>query len=1140
MTSQSTMQAINKRRIYPSRYTGLGKRLSSSAIKHGKKRLKIKDADVPSADEELLFERQDCNVGIRWWCRWRSRGYIVGGPGSTRQDVVSLSHTPEASAGHAVKLDRLQVLKEMRNQGLGTRILKAVIAIYRVAGADKLLIPAPTSKAKPFYRRLGFRLNAFRDFELNLRTIIMSESDDEPDRDLSDPFDESDKENRNGIVMSESDDDDESGSGEDNEVFEGPREFNLTDLVDELSDDYNLTDLADPGYNPTDERGDVGENDQARREEAAQQKLMRQRENLKLVQRKHALESDREWLVEKIDDNKEIVRLIERSTGLSCEVPNGRTRKARKLLCSEGLLAVSHPNNCTCKRECAGVVNSMAIRNLRKEILLLPTESGATTFLADSLRRNGMKFVIGTNEVCRNFFAAACGVSRQKLQKARELATCAVGTKPVRSVRGGSRESRKKNHAYAFWTQFFEDYCQKPNDEVRLFPVNKSMRMVYSEYFLPWWNRRGTPLSEKPTLSTFKKMRWHEDFRDVKRRPKHHHCRCKTCHSLTTRMLKLGSDIEERRRWRQELRIHDESIKAWRRKTASLYAQAQDPESDLVLLEYDDTEAMGLPRFQHRPVKSMTKSRFNVVPWLVMNHATGENDYVYMPKDRFEKGANRLITMLHATLRRMKTNYANPTYKKRNLVCIADNASDNKNNELLAYGALLVRNGWFDSVEFLFGEVGHTHNGVDAAHKIHNRDLGGFFSADFGHLVANYTSAWENPRNRPRASVLDVVFDWKTWLKPNLRKLAGFTNTEHDTLIVRGWRIARNQDGVVDIMWKTDPAVDVRWRGADGHSSSSGFNIFKSNPLGSPSAIQPRMGIMDEGYRHTMMQPLLVEALTAEGHPQAVQYNYEACENGVIKTNRCLDDTPSLAGQWGALYSTGSATDERLHGHVRFIRQLWEDDASQHLSGVFGLSLGQNNEHLAACTNIHSVAYDSAMIASKGTPYVRYYGQPASSCAVYRHEDNRRRRALENANGDLSDGDAQPARGRKERAGEWVGNFFEVDFTQCKVDGFCTGIMEDEEKLKWVFVAKVVGIENEDEKIIRIKYLHYSGKKHSVHDIECVKYTWKATTVPHYDEINNWAVTAYFGKMACNRLPKEVAARLEENWKSSKEAEDDE
>ena len=73
-----------------------------------------------------------------------------------------------------------------------------------------------------------------------------------------------------------------------------------------------------------------------------------------------------------------------------------------------------------------------------------------------------------------------------------------------------------------------------------------------------------------------------------------------------------------------------------------------------------------------------------------------------------------------------------PSAKAKTLVLIGDNYSENKSNVTLDFACELVMQGasialcsfvqhstgWFDEVQLLFGPVGHTHNGVDAVHKV--------------------------------------------------------------------------------------------------------------------------------------------------------------------------------------------------------------------------------------------------------------------------------------------------------------------------------------------------------------------------------------------------------------------------------------
>ena len=57
---------------------------------------------------------------------------------------------------------------------------------------------------------------------------------------------------------------------------------------------------------------------------------------------------------------------------------------------------------------------------------------------------------------------------------------------------------------------------------------------------------------------------------------------------------------------------------------------------------------------------------------------------------------------------------SHPAANARTCVFIGDNYSENKNLEDLALAFVLIGKGYYDEVLFLFGPVGHTHNGVDA------------------------------------------------------------------------------------------------------------------------------------------------------------------------------------------------------------------------------------------------------------------------------------------------------------------------------------------------------------------------------------------------------------------------------------------
>jgi len=93
--------------------------------------------------------------------------------------------------------------------------------------------------------------------------------------------------------------------------------------------------------------------------------------------------------------------------------------------------------------------------------------------------------------------------------------------------------------------------------------------------------------------------------------------------------------------------------------------------------------------------------RVQDTPWLCVERATGKKVYVYSMKGLYSKGANRLMTTLHAMIMAIKNDTTHPSQKARTLVLIADNFMENKNNTVFAGLQHFVVLGWFDEVQML-------------------------------------------------------------------------------------------------------------------------------------------------------------------------------------------------------------------------------------------------------------------------------------------------------------------------------------------------------------------------------------------------------------------------------------------------------
>jgi hypothetical protein len=111
-----------------------------------------------------------------------------------------------------------------------------------------------------------------------------------------------------------------------------------------------------------------------------------------------------------------------------------------------------------------------------------------------------------------------------------------------------------------------------------------------------------------PSFATFYRARWNETCEDVTVRPKHFHCRCKTCAKLNTIGLKTwrGKSFVtefERNEWKVAFIAHRKEIQRWRRIEKQYQLLARHSPARKMIMSYDDTIFLGLPRTTNRAVK---------------------------------------------------------------------------------------------------------------------------------------------------------------------------------------------------------------------------------------------------------------------------------------------------------------------------------------------------------------------------------------------------------------------------------------------------------------------------------------------------------------------------------------------------------
>ena len=569
--------------------------------------------------------------------------------------------------------------------------------------------------------------------------------------------------------------------------------------------------------------------------------------------------------------------------------------------------------------------------------------------------------------VCSTFYSKLFCVSLRKIKRLRKEAASGLHTKTTYDKHKNVILSKKQyDISFAFWNRFFGERCQRPNDDTWLFPSDHTYTTIYKEYFTPWFNRLAASGSEyaewkKPCFSTWMKARRSPEFNKVQDQPKHIHARCTECAKLKSMIMasfKNGGADEER--YLQMRRIHDQEVQQWRQLEECLKTEAVTNPSNSILIMHDGTESLGLPRLTRRGLKNVDPVRFDVVPWMAIDYARGIKDYFYSPKATTPKDANTLISQLHAVVRRAKSDYEHERHKARKLYLVADSASENKNNVLFSYCTDLVTKKWFDEVHLLFGPVGHTHNGVDAVHKIHNQNVGSFFAGDLGHFVSHYEKIFSEDKGVPGANLVVRTLNWSEYYKPVLNPLSGFVKSKHNPVAARGFLISRDKNGAVDLRWKTCP-TDEEWLGSRGLPDTRGFTVFSSQPEGVPSFVSPQpvskkaIKKLTNCLRSTKIQ----EHLEAQGALPCIEWNCKAAKTGQVSIHTFIEDRNSLlAGQLGPLCEVGAVEGSR--GKLRVIEHYWDPTLEKPTrDNLWSLPPGPNGGEAEAAVHVSNIFHFS-------------------------------------------------------------------------------------------------------------------------------------------------------------------------------------
>ena len=644
------------------------------------------------------------------------------------------------------------------------------------------------------------------------------------------------------------------------------------------------------------------------------------------------------WVVNPVD-SKFVDVYASQETGLMFTVRKQRLYKTLQKMDWSAIQAAHVPKHCRCKRRCHQAITMKATRDFRQEVLTkCATEEDTTAELINKLRSYGnsypaargttLVYRVGNTDCCSEFWQHAAGIGKKKMLTIRQQHY--AGARPGTKRAKGAMYSRKYAFAVTFWTSFFKVHCQTPNAKLRLFPHDLTMRVIWEEVYPEWHRTMIKNGKDIPKLSfgTLMRAKGDKQFKDVKKRPKHRHAQCPTCAELNLRQRNGFKSAFEEARYEAERKTHNEVVERWRTLETQLQQTAVHSPHETNVIFYDDTGSIGFPYLGRRNPKNLTRARTLFTPMHMKNYATGTTSYLYYVQNALPKDSNKVLTMLFHECRRIKHS-SHRASKARHVIFVADNAQHQKNNDMFMFACELVSRGWYDRVDFLYGPVGHTHNGCDAAHNVLNTSVGNFQAMTIGEHQLNYKRVWTS--HAPEAVYTNFQYDWHTRYADEtfVDRLDSFKKTTK-AQAVGGFRVRRTQTGGVELLFKMN-AADEHWLGETGTAAidiggvgAPGFRLMKALPVAQLIVVQPNGNVLKTKKLRDLKGKQMRDCCAGYGSPGAVQWNVDVATTGQIahvSLVHLMQDN-----QWGSIVTVGLSPDLGVFHKMEPLDELTPDE----------------------------------------------------------------------------------------------------------------------------------------------------------------------------------------------------------------------
>lgn len=315
--------------------------------------------------------------------------------------------------------------------------------------------------------------------------------------------------------------------------------------------------------------------------------------------------------------------------------------------------------------------------------------------------------------------------------------------------------------------------------------------------------------------------------------------KCDRCFHLIEESKKQLDDAQKAM-LKAELIDHRRTASDERDSYADRVRSSRVPGNRILSIAFDGASSVQLPHEYPAPRMITNSPRLEMLLYGTITHTWKRRRLYYSPP-AFTHDVNYVLTVLSLEIACALRD--NPRFDPTTLYLQADNCgSQNKNQYLFAFIAVLLFNGWFTDIHYNFLSVGHTHDDVDGMFGLFasQRKKTHRSAPTFPELIHAVTSGQKPLFKAEEFIHIGGVWDWRAYVQG--MQVIQFLNLR-DFKDCRSFHFRRTADGVRLRYRRTSNDAEP-WIGGDFGPES--VLVSEHPPIGQLTQFNPSAAMMED------------------------------------------------------------------------------------------------------------------------------------------------------------------------------------------------------------------------------------------------------------------------------------------------------